>query len=92
MFVSWFALQEEQERRSGIKEPSHSDSDSSSGSKKYVKTTVAQLLRLEDFLNDQIAMIHVVIVMVMMPVSLLLMMMLMMWMGIVDEDDDDDDE
>lgn len=41
MFVSWFALQEEQERRSGIKEPSHSDSDSSSGSKKYVKNTVA---------------------------------------------------
>ena len=48
-FVFWFALQEEQERRSGIKEPSHSDSDSSSGSKKYVKTTVAQLLRIEDF-------------------------------------------
>ena len=49
MFVFWFTLQEEQERRSGIKEPSHSDSDSSSGSKKYVKTTVAQLLRIEDF-------------------------------------------
>ena len=89
MFVSWFALQEEQERRSGIKEPSHSDSDSSSGSKKYVKL---QSHNCWDFLNDQIAMIHVVIVMFMMPVSLLLMMMLMMSMGIVDDDDDDDDD
>ena len=49
LFVFWFTLQEEQERRSGIKEPSHSDSDSSSGSKKYVKTTLAQLLGLKDF-------------------------------------------
>ena len=51
MFVSWFALQEEQERRSGIKEPSHSDSDSSSGSKKYVKLQSHNCWDLKIFLK-----------------------------------------